>query len=114
MDFSVSIEGLDKLSQKSAAIQKNVEAELNKAMYASAEHVASEYKRSILSGAKTGRIYTRRSVQHRASAPGESPASDTGKLVNSISIQLESTLAAIMKVATKYALGLELGTSKIA
>lgn len=33
---------------------------------------------------RTGRIYTRGSVVHQASAPGESPARDTGRLVQSV------------------------------
>jgi HK97 gp10 family phage protein len=114
IEFSVSVEGLDKLVQNSVAIQRNVEAELAKGVYASAEQVATEYKRSILSGGKSGRIYKHRSVEHRASAPGEAPASDTGRLVNSISVALDSALSAVMKVATAYAMLLEFGTSKMA
>ena len=33
---------------------------------------------------KSGRVYKRRSVEHRASAPGQAPAIDTGALVNSL------------------------------
>jgi hypothetical protein len=114
MDFSFQIEGLDKLESASAAIQKSVADEVAKGTYACAQQVATEYKKSILQGGKSGRVYKRRSVTHQASAPGESPASDTGRLVNAIQVILESSLSSIMKVATKYAMLLEVGTSKMA
>ena len=40
--------------------------------------------RSQMNEPKSGRIYKRRSVEHRASAPGQAPAIDTGALVNSL------------------------------
>ena len=79
MDFSFQIEGLDKIESASAAIQKAVADEVAKGTYACAQQVATEYKKSLLEGGKSGRVYyKRRSVTHQASAPGESPASDTG------------------------------------
>ncbi len=114
MDFSFQIDGLDKIAQSTARIQQAVNEELSKGLYASAQQVATDYKSSILSGGKTGRTYKRRSVVHVASAPGEAPASDTGRLVNAIHIELDGALAAIMRVATKYAQMLEFGTAKMA
>ena len=114
MDFSVKIEGLDKLEGATAQISRAVADEVAKGTYASAQRIATDYKKSILGGQKTGRVYKRRSVTHRASAPGESPASDTGRLVNAIHVVLESSLSSIMRVATKYAMLLEVGTSKMA
>lgn len=114
MDFNVTIEGLDKIAQSSDRIKQAVAQQIDIALYASAEHVATEYKISILNGQKSGREYKRRSVIHRASAPGEAPASDTGRLVNAIHIILETAGTAIMRVATAYAMLLEVGTSKMA
>jgi hypothetical protein len=53
---------------------------------------------------------------HRASAPGEPPASDTGRLLSSIShdIRVEDTLVARVGSPLKVAEWLELGTSKMA
>lgn len=69
---------------------KRVESEISKnvtqAIYRAASLVQAEAIRGIQRGKKTGRIYKRRSVQHRASAPGEYPASDTGRLAGSIRI----------------------------
>lgn len=110
MDFSVKIEGLDQLARNTQAVQRAVQEEIGKGLYASAEQIASDYKRSVLAGGKTGRIYRRRTVIHQASAPGEAPASDTGTLVNSVHVALEATLSAVMRVASKYAALLENGT----
>jgi HK97 gp10 family phage protein len=143
MDFSVKIEGLDKIQNATKAVQQSVAEELRKGLLASAKHVEAKAKKSIASGGKTGRIYNRRKSggfigsavsfssgraekegsfrdgYHRASAPGEAPASDTGRLINSINASMDSTQAdsAIVVAGSgivKYAAMLEFGTTKIA
>lgn len=47
------------------------------------ESVLEEATSLILDGEKTGRVYRRRGVEHQASAPGQAPASDMGRLVQS-------------------------------
>lgn len=60
---------------------------------------------------KTGRIYKR----HQASAPGESPASDTGRLAQSITTSYDvPNITGYVNVATEYAEALEFGTPRIA
>ena len=56
-----------------------------------------------------GRVYKRRSIEHKASAPGEAPAIDTGALVNSIEIVHYGTLQSAVLSNQEYALALELG-----
>ena len=117
MDFSFRIEGLDAITQASDRVKQAVADELNKAVYASAQKVSSEAKRSLLDGNKSGRIYKHGSVLHRASAPGEAPASDTGRLVNSINSYAVGNGEAISvagRGTVKYAAMLEFGTIKIA
>lgn len=118
MDFSVKIEGLDKLARNSQVIQARVKDEVEKALYVSGKKVEGDAKKSILDGQKSGRTYKRRTVFHRASAPGEAPASDTGRLVNSINSELiRGSLEAVVKAGggvVKYARMLEFGTSKMA
>jgi HK97 gp10 family phage protein len=79
------------------------------------ELVRSIAIQSIQSGAKTGRVYQRRGVVHQASAPGQPPASDTGRLVNSIvtSYDIEQ-LSGTVQAGTEYAPYLEYGTAKMA
>lgn len=83
---------------------------------------------SIKFGKKTGRVYDHyfvtikgravpietRSRSHQASAPGEAPASDSGALVASISMDIEAGgLAAEIGTGRDYGLFLEEGTDKI-
>jgi HK97 gp10 family phage protein len=62
----------------------------------------------ILREPKTGRQYGR----HRASAPGEAPASDTGRLVQSIRVEHKGLRGSVI-VGADYGLALERGTSRM-
>lgn len=63
---------------------------------------------------KTGRVYRRRGVSHRASAPGEAPATDLGTLVNSRKIEFfDQGLRARLTFMTDYSLKLEVGTFRM-
>lgn len=78
------------------------------------ESVRNEAVTLILNTPKTGRVYPRRGVEHRASAPGEAPASDTGRLVNSIRTTYDfDNLVGTVHASTKYAAALEYGTPRI-
>lgn len=69
---------------------------------------------SILDSGKTGKVYRRRGVLHQASAPGEAPASDTGRLVGSILTHYENGgLTGIVSAAAEYASYLEFGTVRM-
>jgi hypothetical protein len=57
----------------------------------------------------SGRIYKRRTVEHRASAPGEAPAIDTGALVNSLEIVHSGPMKSALQSNQPQALALELG-----
>lgn len=79
------------------------------------EEVRNEMVRLIQSGPKTGRVYTRRGVSHQASAPGEPPATDTGRLVNSITTEYDAAkLTGTVSANTEYAEFLEYGTQTMA
>src|SRR5262249_49879155 len=117
MDFSVQIEGLDKLAQASSEIKQAVANEVEKGLFASAQKVRTEAITSIQNGQKSGRLYKRRTVIHRASAPGEAPATDTGRLANSITAYNGGNGEAFTvagRGTALYAPLLEFGTSKMA
>jgi len=79
------------------------------------EQVRNEALRLILQTAKTGALYRTRGVVHRASAPGEAPASDTGRLVNSITTKYDqASLSGVVSANTEYAPFLEYGTANMA
>ena len=74
----------------------------------------------IIDPPKTGRIYKsrhRKGAVHQASAPGEFPAADSGRLHQSITtavVQNDDTRVAVETGAnTPYALAMEYGTSRI-
>lgn len=71
-------------------------------------------KLKIQQGSKSGRIYTRGKRAHQASAPGESPASDTGALLGSIYSERETDLTYTVGSRAVYAAYLEYGTRKMA
>src|SRR3990167_6542496 len=80
------------------------------AVISSTEAVRESAVNKIQSGSKTGRIYTRRSVVHQASAPGESPASDTGTLAQSGRTEYnKDELQGSVIFSTAYAAALEYG-----
>lgn len=75
-----------------------------------------------LSRPGTGRIYKAGGTTskgkgrrtHRASAPGQPPATDTGTLLNSVRGRMLSILQGMVEVTAEYAKFLEYGTVKMA
>lgn len=136
MDFTVKVDGLERISKASDRVKAEVVKELEKGLSASAQRVRREAIDSIRKGQKSGRVYThyflmnkktkglfaaeKRDKPHRASAPGEPPASDGGRLISSITAhvnkislsKLESFVVAGRGVV-KYARMLEFGTAKM-
>ena len=77
-----------------------------------ADKMVENMKTSILSGAKSGRQYYKNGARHTASAPGQSPANQTGDLVKSIKVS-KSKNKATVSISKNYAVFLEFGTSKM-
>ena len=113
---STSID-LKRIRKKLKGYDAILNEELAKALKASAFKIEESAKRSILQGTKSGRVYRRRSVTHQASAPGEAPANDTGRLARSIitSIEPGGQVAKITAGSSQvaYAVMLEFGTAKM-
>ena len=74
----------------------------------SSVYMAEEMKKSITSGAKSGRRYG----SHTSSAPGQAPANWTGQLLKSIKVQKMKGISFVY-ITAKYAEFLEFGTSKM-
>jgi len=79
-----------------------------------AHDLEAQAKANIQTGPKTGRVYKRGKKKHQASAPGESPATDTGFLANNIRVQANGSLTAYVVATQEYAAALEFGTAKMA
>lgn len=75
-----------------------------------------------MTGPKSGRVYKRRARRkngrprlHRASAPGEAPARDTGTLANAVGIRQIGNMSwevYVKQPASKYAAALEFGSPR--
>lgn len=85
----------------------------NLALGKAATEAETEMKKRITSGQKSGNVYSRGNVNHTASAPGQSPANDTGKLAGSIKYKKIADNEHEVKISAEYALVLEVGGSKL-
>ena len=97
-----------------SAVISRLRARIGAAVATAAFNVEADAKTAIQSGSKTGREYKRGKKVHKASAPGESPATDTGNLVNSGFTRRVSPLRYLVGFSAEYAKLLELGTSRVA
>lgn len=116
MNLTVQIEGLDKIRNATTSMTRLVDNELKIALKASGEKVRGEAIQSLLEGGKSGKRYKRGNKIHTASAPGEAPANDTGRLAGSIHTIVDAHEALIIagRGQVKYAKMLEFGTRFIA
>lgn len=96
---------------------KALPAEAERALDATISELSLTVKRDIVRsmqrGPKTGRLYRRRSVNHRASREGQAPAVDTGALVSSITVAKSGRRRARVYSRLKYAAFLESGTRRM-
>ena len=77
--------------------------------------IRGEAIKSIQTGSKSGVMYQMYNPrrEHRASAPGEAPASDTGNLVSKIIVKQKSKDITSVESNADYSAYLEYGTSKM-
>lgn len=79
------------------------------------EAVREEATSLMLNSPRSGRIYRRRGVEHKASGPGEPPAPDTGNLIRNIQTRIDpAKLTGNVNFGTVYSRYLEYGTAKMA
>lgn len=90
--------------------QRLTPAAVDQIVRATAFEIEGDVKRRIQGGSKTGRVYLRgrRRRRHQASAPGESPATDTGALAGSYRAKRVKAGAWRVGSSKKYAAPLEL------
>lgn len=83
--------------------------EIDKAIKKTATDIRNTAVKNISQGVRRGRLYKRRTITHQASAPGEYPKTDTGRLVGSIRTDFRY-LEADIGSDLNYSAYLELGT----
>ena len=112
--ISLSVSNVKELQAAIKAIGGKAARNVSRAIEATALGINRDVKDAIQRGDKTGRVYQRGNITHRASAPGEAPATDTGTLVSSIYYEPQSGLLSMIGSRLAYAYYLEFGTMKIA
>jgi len=118
MTLKVTIVNAVELQKNLIKLTDVAKEKIQHAVFKSVADVEKDMKLSLTSGAKSGRTYKRYNPKriHKASAPGEAPASDTGYLLNNISRKIDpdgmgGEVGTSQSV--KYAKMLEYGTSKM-
>lgn len=111
---SYKVTGAKAISDWLATVDREARKRVDDELSDIAAELEGDIVLSIQQGAKTGRIYKRKGVTHQASAPGQSPASDTGTLKKSIYSERARKLTYVVGSRIVYALHLEYGTTRMA
>lgn len=112
MRLNVEIDGLSKLTAQLADLVGDADAVVTETITRVVMETRNEAVRGIQRGPATGRV---RPDGSRASAPGEYPMSDTGRLANSVDYNLPTAGRMVGEVGTNVIYGrhLEFGTSRM-
>jgi len=116
-DVKVEIKGLKEVNAALQAYGKDLGKSLALIVDATALEAVTDVRKAIQGPPKTGREYARgvnNDKVHRASAPGEAPATDTGALVSSIYNESRGKYSRAIGSRLDYAYYLEFGTFKMA
>ena len=112
--IQTTVIGKDALKKRLKTLGEQSLKEVRIALNSAALAVERTAKTSVQRGTKSGRIYKRKGIVHRASAPGEPPASDTGYLAAHITTVLDlDGLGANVESQAEYSRYLEFGTAKM-
>jgi HK97 gp10 family phage protein len=114
--ISMGMEGMPELRAALRRYGERAERELNRALEATGIELRGDVVKRYQRGPATGVVYEKVNPTrtHQASAPGEAPATDTGRLANSVTFQREGKLSVTVGSQIVYAAMLEFGTSRMA
>lgn len=109
MTVRITVSGAKSLRQHIATLQGELRQEVSKAVTATAIDLQKDVKKRIRNGPATGIVYQKYNPKrtHKASRKGESPANDTGRLLNSIYFDREGDLTVLVGSNLVYAAYLE-------
>ena len=115
MQIDIKVTNLKKAMAQLKTLQKDLEPDFQEVVKGGAQLIRGEAIKSIQTGAKSGIVYEKYNPRrtHRASAPGEAPASDTGNLVSKIIVRQDGPDKANVESNAHYSAFLEYGTSKM-
>jgi HK97 gp10 family phage protein len=112
MTTTISITGTKELAKALQSMGAEIREAAGDAVKATALEMQGEIKRRIQSGPASGITYQKYNPRrtHRASAPGEAPMTDTGRLAGSVMFDVVGEMSATVGSALVYAAWLEYGT----
>jgi len=115
MDIKFKVTNLKKVLSQLNRLGKDMEVPFQEIVKGGGQLIRGEAIKSIQSGAKSGVMYQMYNPrrEHRASAPGQAPASDTGNLVSKIIVKQKSKNITNVESNADYSAYLEYGTSKM-
>ena len=115
MQVNITVKNLQKVMGQLNKLNKQLEPDFQEIVKGGAQLIRGEAIKSIQQGAKSGIVYEKYNPRrtHRASAPGEAPASDTGNLVSKITVKQKSKNITNVESNANYSAFLEYGTSKM-
>lgn len=113
---SAELHGWPELSAALDNLTPAIEREVQQVLDVTGLKLRGDIIKDIQRSPATGKTYRKYSPNrtHRASAPGEPPASDTGRLANSIVFKSDGRLSVSVGSDLAYAAYLEFGTSRMA
>lgn len=113
--MKMKIEGLDDLNKSLARISSRFESEATALVNRTAQNIRNMAVRSIQKPSGIGTYYKKYNPDrmHIASAPGQPPNTDTGRLAGSIRAVMSGTPTAYVDALADYAVHLEFGTRKM-
>lgn len=115
MTVRLEIRGTDALAKALQRAGTAAQAAVDDAVEATALELRGDIVKRYQRGAKTGRIYQKYKPRrtHQASAPGQAPATDTGRLANSVVYRRLGLMTAEVSTPVRYGSMLEYGTLRI-
>ena len=115
MDIKFKVSNLKKVLSQMDKLEKDMEIPFQEIVKGGGQLIRGEAIKSIQSGGKSGVMYQKYNPrrEHRASAPGQAPASDTGNLVSKIIVKQKTKNVVNVESNADYSAFLEYGTSKM-
>ena len=112
---TLEIQGGDQLAAALRAYGAAAERHVGDAVNAAGLELRGEIVKAYQRGPASGVTYEKSNPNrtHTASAPGEAPATDTGRLASSVNFRREGAMAATVGSEVVYASMLEFGTARI-
>lgn len=115
MSVTLRLEGTEALNRALRRLDADARKEVKKAVDATGLSLRGTIVKKYQRGPATGEVYQKYNPRrtHQASAPGEAPATDTGRLASSVTIEDTGPIEIEVGTEVEYGPYLEFGTRDI-